>query len=157
MPRAQRVQRVQRVRVLGFAQPGDRPVRYDLLPTSHLRSFMPRTRAHDLDYEAYVPSGLLKAGWVQKHSETYPALVVFTISIDNSRTLDWGALDASVAGDLRELKDNVKDRGIDVAVVIIENAPIVLASETRDHRELLGERLMRFVAACCCVCLLLRL
>jgi hypothetical protein len=120
---------------------GERAVRFELNPVSDVHSFYPRERSHDHEYEHYVPTGVLKAGWTHKHSEVFPALIIMVVAVDEPRPVDWGRVEAAVLPDLRELRDNVKDRQIEVHVVLIQDVNMPLISESMDYREHLSERL----------------
>ena len=81
-----------------------------------------RSHMSDADYfESYIPAGILRRGWVEKHTSRVPPLVVLAFPLDpRQSTADWAAAEAAILGaysDARTLY--AADRGASCVVVLV--------------------------------------
>jgi hypothetical protein len=121
--------------VLGGANFGDTPLpapkfRYRLFPFSH--AFPRRTPKPGKLYDTYLPAGLLRAGWLDKHHNQLPAAVVAVFDFDpRMRHADWAPLEAAIVATLQDLRANLSGRPTSLTVVLVQDnvtAPPSLAS-----------------------------
>ena len=122
---------------------GDRPIRFEPHDLSFVESVPLRNRSHEADYESYVPSGILKSSWVPKHETAIPALTVLVFKLEEGKGVDWSKLELALNNQSRQLRDALRGHHGDMHVLIVQTASISLVDEALEHRELLGERLMR--------------
>lgn len=67
---------------------GDRHVRFDPHSLPFLETIPVKSRSHELEYESYVPRGLLRVGWCAKHETAVPALTLLVFKV-SSRVRSW--------------------------------------------------------------------
>lgn len=75
-------------------------------------------------YEWYIPKGILKSGWMNKHLTMVPAVVVVFFDLDWDEPL-WKEKQMECATRVEIVRNSLQGRGTKVAVVLIQkNAPL---------------------------------
>lgn len=81
-----------------------------------------RSHNSDADYfDSYIPDGILRAGWAEKHIQRVPPLVILAFPFDpRQQGADWTASEAAIHGaysDVRTLY--AAERGAGVMIVLV--------------------------------------
>ncbi|KAM7328643.1 hypothetical protein ACRRTK_012735 [Alexandromys fortis] len=107
------------------------PISFKVLPGDHE---YPKCRSKRTSYEWYIPKGILKTGWMNKHLNLVPALVVVFYELDWDEP-QWKEKQSECATRVEIVRQSLQGRNTKVAVVLIQKkAPLppgedVVASE----------------------------
>ncbi|KAK7812371.1 hypothetical protein U0070_023281 [Myodes glareolus] len=107
------------------------PISFKVLPGDHE---YPKCRSKRTSYEWYIPKGILKTGWMNKHLNLVPALVVVFYELDWDEP-QWKEKQSECATRVEIVRQSLQGRNTKVAVVLIQKkAPLppgedVIASE----------------------------
>ncbi|XP_071508821.1 trafficking protein particle complex subunit 11-like [Diadema antillarum] len=98
------------------------PLNFKTLPADHE---YPKCRSKQrTSYEWYIPKGILKTGWMRKHLEEIPALVVVFYDLDWDEQ-QWKEKQMECATRVEVVRASLHGRCSKVAVVLIQkNAPL---------------------------------
>ncbi|XP_070572055.1 trafficking protein particle complex subunit 11-like isoform X1 [Ptychodera flava] len=98
------------------------PLSFRVLPGDHE---YPKCRSKQRSsYEWYIPKGILKTGWMNKHLNLVPALVVIFFDLDWDEA-QWKEKQMECASRVEVVRHSLSGRGTKVAVVLIQkNAPL---------------------------------
>jgi hypothetical protein len=110
------------LRTRNGARPGGSPgsrLRIETLPLSH--AFPLKRRGHSQEYETYQVSGILRAGWLQKHHFQLPAFVVLVMRITDAYA-DWQAVEMAVTSAVSQLRPGATSHGAELFVILGGNA-----------------------------------
>ncbi|GAB5357311.1 hypothetical protein AAMO2058_000363700 [Amorphochlora amoebiformis] len=95
---------------------------YDELPK-------PKQKTEIKDWDAHVPSGILKSNWVEKHMTQLPAVVCLLHEWDENK--DWHSQTVSVASAVNNFRARNSLRNFEVIILIVRHRNAV-----EDEREL---------------------
>ncbi|XP_062584990.1 trafficking protein particle complex subunit 11-like [Saccostrea cucullata] len=98
------------------------PLQFKVFPGDHE---YPKCRTNKRQsYEWYIPKGILKTGWMNKHLTLVPAVVVVFFDLDWDEPL-WKERQMECATRVEIVRNSLHGRGTKVAVVLIQkNAPL---------------------------------
>ncbi|XP_077995405.1 trafficking protein particle complex subunit 11-like [Glandiceps talaboti] len=97
------------------------PLSFTVFPGDHE---YPKCRSKRSSYEWYIPKGILKTGWMNKHLNLVPAVVVIFFDLDWDETM-WKERQMECATRVEVVRSSLSGRGTKVAVVLIQkNAPL---------------------------------
>ncbi len=75
-------------------------------------------------YEWYIPKGIIKTSWMQKHLEMIPSVVVVFFDLDWDENM-WKEKQMECATKVEIIRNSLQGRSTRVAVVLIQNnAPL---------------------------------
>ncbi|KAG2465623.1 TPC11 protein, partial [Polypterus senegalus] len=92
------------------------PISFKVLPGDHE---YPKCRTKRSSYEWYIPKGILKTGWMNKHLNLVPALVVVFYELDWDET-QWKEKQSECATKVEIVRTSLQGRNTKVAVVLIQ-------------------------------------
>uniref|UniRef100_A0A8C5RFX3 Trafficking protein particle complex subunit 11 domain-containing protein n=1 Tax=Laticauda laticaudata TaxID=8630 RepID=A0A8C5RFX3_LATLA len=92
------------------------PISFKVLPGDHE---YPKCRVKRLSYEWYIPKGILKTGWMNKHLNLVPALVVVFYELDWDEP-QWKEKQSECATRVEIVRQSLQGRNTKVAVVLIQ-------------------------------------
>ncbi|XP_071849056.1 trafficking protein particle complex subunit 11-like isoform X2 [Apostichopus japonicus] len=97
------------------------PLNFKILPGDHE---YPKCRSKRTSYEWYIPKGIMKSNWMQKHLEEVPSLVVVFFDLDWDENL-WKEKQMECATRVEVVRHSLSSRTTKVAVVLIQkNTPL---------------------------------
>ncbi|XP_064613188.1 trafficking protein particle complex subunit 11-like [Liolophura sinensis] len=103
----------------------------------------PKCRTKRTSYEWYIPKGILKTSWMNKHLTQVPAVVVVFFDLDWDETM-WKERQMECATRIEIVRNSLHGRGTRVAVVLIQkNAPLPPGEDV-----MAAERAASFCSAC---------
>lgn len=79
----------------------------------------PKCRPKRTSYEWYIPKGILKTGWMNKHLNLVPALVVVFYELDWDEP-QWKEKQSECATRVEIVRQSLQGRNTKVAVVLIQ-------------------------------------
>lgn len=91
---------------------------------------LPQKKAKNINYEYYVPTGILKTNWVSKHLFEIPAVAVlfFDLEFDDPK---WPENEAKCAAAIEHVKRQLNGRtDIRLSVVLIQRSPPIPSDQT---------------------------
>ncbi|KAL0973941.1 hypothetical protein UPYG_G00213240 [Umbra pygmaea] len=92
------------------------PISFKVLPGDHE---YPKCRTKRTSYEWYIPKGILKTGWMNKHLNLVPALVVLFYELDWDDPV-WKEKQSECATKVEIVRTSLQGRNTKVAVVLIQ-------------------------------------
>ncbi|KAJ8416548.1 hypothetical protein AAFF_G00358360 [Aldrovandia affinis] len=92
------------------------PISFKVLPGDHE---YPKCRTKRTSYEWYIPKGILKTGWMNKHLNLVPALVVLFYELDWDES-QWKEKQSECATKVEIVRTSLQGRNTKVAVVLIQ-------------------------------------
>uniref|UniRef100_A0A8C3UZW0 Trafficking protein particle complex subunit 11 n=1 Tax=Catharus ustulatus TaxID=91951 RepID=A0A8C3UZW0_CATUS len=92
------------------------PISFKVLPGDHE---YPKCRTKRTSYEWYIPKGILKTGWMNKHLNLVPALVVVFYELDWDEP-QWKEKQLECATRVEIVRQSLQGRNTKVAVVLIQ-------------------------------------
>ncbi|MEQ2213203.1 Trafficking protein particle complex subunit 11, partial [Xenoophorus captivus] len=92
------------------------PISFKVLPGDHE---YPKCRTKRTSYEWYIPKGILKTGWMNKHLNLVPALVVLFYELDWDDP-QWKEKQSECATRVEIVRTSLQGRNTKVAVVLIQ-------------------------------------
>uniref|UniRef100_A0ABK0LKY8 Trafficking protein particle complex subunit 11 n=1 Tax=Rattus norvegicus TaxID=10116 RepID=A0ABK0LKY8_RAT len=92
------------------------PISFKVLPGDHE---YPKCRSKRTSYEWYIPKGILKTGWMNKHLNLVPALVVVFYELDWDEP-QWKEKQSECATRVEIVRQSLQGRNTKVAVVLIQ-------------------------------------
>ncbi|KAL7858534.1 hypothetical protein AOLI_G00186360 [Acnodon oligacanthus] len=92
------------------------PISFKVLPGDHE---YPKCRTKRTSYEWYIPKGILKTGWMNKHLNLVPALVVLFYELDWDDA-QWKEKQSECATKVEIVRTSLQGRNTKVAVVLIQ-------------------------------------
>ncbi|XP_053735696.1 trafficking protein particle complex subunit 11 [Synchiropus splendidus] len=92
------------------------PISFKVLPGDHE---YPKCRTKRTSYEWYIPKGILKTGWMNKHLNLVPALVVLFYELDWDDP-QWKEKQSECATRVEIVRSSLQGRNTKVAVVLIQ-------------------------------------
>uniref|UniRef100_A0A1A8LG96 Trafficking protein particle complex subunit 11 n=1 Tax=Nothobranchius pienaari TaxID=704102 RepID=A0A1A8LG96_9TELE len=92
------------------------PISFKVLPGDHE---YPKCRSKRTSYEWYIPKGILKTGWMNKHLNLVPALVVLFYELDWDDP-QWKEKQSECATKVEIVRTSLQGRNTKVAVVLIQ-------------------------------------
>uniref|UniRef100_A0A672R5H8 Trafficking protein particle complex subunit 11 n=1 Tax=Sinocyclocheilus grahami TaxID=75366 RepID=A0A672R5H8_SINGR len=92
------------------------PISFKVIPGDHE---YPKCRAKRTSYEWYIPKGILKTGWMNKHLNLVPALVVLFYELDWDDP-QWKEKQSECATKVEIVRTSLQGRNTKVAVVLIQ-------------------------------------
>lgn len=92
------------------------PISFKVLPGDHE---YPKCRTKRTSYEWYIPKGILKTGWMNKHLNLVPALVVLFYELDWDEP-QWKEKQSECATKVEIVRTSLQGRNTKVAVVLIQ-------------------------------------
>ncbi|XP_068181246.1 trafficking protein particle complex subunit 11 [Antennarius striatus] len=92
------------------------PISFKVLPGDHE---YPKCRTKRTSYEWYIPKGILKTGWMNKHLNLVPALVVLFYELDWDDP-QWKEKQSECATKVEIVRTSLQSRNTKVAVVLIQ-------------------------------------
>uniref|UniRef100_A0A673LBG3 Trafficking protein particle complex subunit 11 n=1 Tax=Sinocyclocheilus rhinocerous TaxID=307959 RepID=A0A673LBG3_9TELE len=92
------------------------PISFKIIPGDHE---YPKCRAKRTSYEWYIPKGILKTGWMNKHLNLVPALVVLFYELDWDDP-QWKEKQSECATKVEIVRTSLQGRNTKVAVVLIQ-------------------------------------
>lgn len=92
------------------------PISFKVLPGDHE---YPKCRTKRTSYEWYMPKGILKTGWMNKHLNLVPALVVLFYELDWDDP-QWKEKQSECATKVEIVRTSLQGRNTKVAVVLIQ-------------------------------------
>ncbi|XP_053315422.1 trafficking protein particle complex subunit 11 [Spea bombifrons] len=92
------------------------PISFKVLPGDHE---YPKCRTKRTSYEWYIPKGILKTGWMNKHLNLVPALVVVFYELDWDEA-QWKEKQSECATRVEIVRQSLQGRNTKVAVVLIQ-------------------------------------
>ncbi|XP_030047372.1 trafficking protein particle complex subunit 11 [Microcaecilia unicolor] len=92
------------------------PISFKVLPGDHE---YPKCRSKRTSYEWYIPKGILKTGWMNKHLNLVPALVVVFYELDWDEP-QWKEKLLECATRVEIVRQSLQGRNTKVAVVLIQ-------------------------------------
>ncbi|XP_077387667.1 trafficking protein particle complex subunit 11 [Festucalex cinctus] len=92
------------------------PISFKILPGDHE---YPKCRTKRTSYEWYIPKGILKTSWMNKHLNEVPALVVLFYELDWDDT-QWKEKQSECATKVEIVRSSLQSRNTKVAVVLIQ-------------------------------------
>ncbi|KAL4640529.1 trafficking protein particle complex subunit 11 [Arapaima gigas] len=92
------------------------PISFKVLPGDHE---YPKCRTKRTSYEWYIPKGILKTGWMNKHLNLVPALVVLFYELDWDEA-QWKEKQSECATKVEIVRTSLQGRNTKVAVVLIQ-------------------------------------
>ncbi|MBN3301762.1 TPC11 protein, partial [Amia calva] len=92
------------------------PISFKVLPGDHE---YPKCRTKRTSYEWYIPKGMLKTGWMNKHLNLVPALVVLFYELDWDE-VQWKEKQSECATKVEIVRTSLQGRNTKVAVVLIQ-------------------------------------
>ncbi|RXM30934.1 Trafficking protein particle complex subunit 11 [Acipenser ruthenus] len=92
------------------------PISFKVLPGDHE---YPKCRTKRTSYEWYIPKGILKTGWMNKHLNLVPALVVVFYELDWDEA-QWKEKQSECATKVEIVRTSLQGRNTKVAVVLIQ-------------------------------------
>ncbi|KAM8938658.1 trafficking protein particle complex subunit 11 [Pelodytes ibericus] len=92
------------------------PISFKVLPGDHE---YPKCRTKRTSYEWYIPKGILKTGWMNKHLNLVPALVVVFYELDWDEG-QWKEKQSECATRVEIVRQSLQGRNTKVAVVLIQ-------------------------------------
>ncbi|XP_056140033.1 trafficking protein particle complex subunit 11 [Lampris incognitus] len=92
------------------------PISFKVLPGDHE---YPKCRTKRTSYEWYIPKGILKTGWMNKHLNLVPALVVLFYELDWDDQ-QWKEKQSECATKVEIVRTSLQGRNTKVAVVLIQ-------------------------------------
>ncbi|MEE6460867.1 hypothetical protein FKM82_001125 [Ascaphus truei] len=92
------------------------PISFKVLPGDHE---FPKCRTKRTSYEWYIPKGILKTGWMNKHLNLVPALVVVFYELDWDEG-QWKEKQSECATRVEIVRQSLQGRNTKVAVVLIQ-------------------------------------
>lgn len=103
----------------------------------------PKSKAKKTSYEWYVPKGILKSNWMNKHLNQIPAVVVVFFDLDWDEQL-WKERQMECATRLEIVRNSLSGRSSRVCVVLIQkNSPLPPGEDV-----IAAERAASFCSAC---------
>nr|XP_002733772.1 PREDICTED: trafficking protein particle complex subunit 11-like [Saccoglossus kowalevskii] len=97
------------------------PLSFKILDGDHE---YPKCRSKRSSYEWYIPKGITKTGWMNKHLNLIPAVVVVFFDLDWDET-QWKEKQMECASRVEVVRHSLQGRGTKVAVVLIQkNSPL---------------------------------
>ncbi|XP_018421175.1 PREDICTED: trafficking protein particle complex subunit 11 [Nanorana parkeri] len=92
------------------------PISFKVLPGDHE---YPKCRTKRTSYEWYIPKGILKTGWMNKHLTLVPALVVVFYELDWDEA-QWKEKQLECSTRVEIVRQSLQGRNTKVAVVLIQ-------------------------------------
>ncbi|XP_061690008.1 trafficking protein particle complex subunit 11 isoform X2 [Syngnathoides biaculeatus] len=92
------------------------PISFKILPGDHE---YPKCRTKRTSYEWYIPKGILKTTWMNKHLNEVPALVVVFYELDWDDQ-QWKEKQSECATKVEIVRSSLQSRNTKVAVVLIQ-------------------------------------
>ncbi|XP_077589435.1 trafficking protein particle complex subunit 11 isoform X2 [Stigmatopora nigra] len=92
------------------------PISFKILPGDHE---YPKCRTKRTSYEWYIPKGILKTSWMNKHLNETPALVVVFYELDWDDS-QWREKQSECATKVEIVRSSLQSRNTKVAVVLIQ-------------------------------------
>uniref|UniRef100_A0A3P9QHC4 Trafficking protein particle complex subunit 11 n=1 Tax=Poecilia reticulata TaxID=8081 RepID=A0A3P9QHC4_POERE len=92
------------------------PISFKVLPGDHE---YPKCRTKRTSYEWYIPKGIVKTGWMNKHLNLVPALVVLFYELDWDDP-QWKEKQSECATKVEIVRTSLQGRNTKVAVVLIQ-------------------------------------
>ncbi|XP_077464775.1 trafficking protein particle complex subunit 11 isoform X1 [Stigmatopora argus] len=92
------------------------PISFKILPGDHE---YPKCRTKRTSYEWYIPKGILKTSWMNKHLNETPALVVVFYELDWDDP-QWREKQSECATKVEIVRSSLQSRNTKVAVVLIQ-------------------------------------
>ncbi|XP_023686517.1 trafficking protein particle complex subunit 11 [Paramormyrops kingsleyae] len=92
------------------------PISFKVLPGDHE---YPKCRTKRTSYEWYIPKGILKTSWMNKHLNMVPALVVLFYELDWDE-VQWKEKQLECATKVEIVRTSLQGRNTKVAVVLIQ-------------------------------------
>ncbi|ELT94290.1 hypothetical protein CAPTEDRAFT_179073 [Capitella teleta] len=97
------------------------PLQFRVLGADHE---YPKCKTKRTSYEWYMPRGVLKTGWMSKHLQQVPAVVVCFFDLDWDEVM-WKERQMECATKVQIVRDSLSGRSTRVCVVLIQkNAPL---------------------------------
>ncbi|KAK2173143.1 hypothetical protein NP493_899g00027 [Ridgeia piscesae] len=97
------------------------PLQFVVLQTDHE---YPKCRTKRTSYEWYIPKGIVKTGWMKKHMELIPSVVVMFFDIDWDEP-QWRERQMECSTKVQIVRNSLLGRSTRVAVVLIQkNTPL---------------------------------
>nr|XP_039247855.1 trafficking protein particle complex subunit 11-like [Styela clava] len=94
------------------------PISFGCLPGDHC---YPRSKDKRTSYEWYIPKGILKTKWMDKHLHQVPAVVVIYYELDWDEPA-WREKQMECASRVEVVRTSLQGRGTKVAVVLIQKS-----------------------------------
>lgn len=93
--------------------------------------------------ETYVPNGILKRNWLQKHSFSIPAVVIYVVKFDISLSpSSWAKSEASLISDVSRFIAELSPRDVRVILVFLMKSTTIALG--RDAIAISEQRLLDF-------------
>ncbi|XP_076446039.1 trafficking protein particle complex subunit 11-like [Babylonia areolata] len=116
------------------------PLHFRSLEGDHV---YPKAKSKRTSYEWYIPKGVLKTGWMKKHLNEVPAVVVIFFDLDWDEVM-WKERQMECATRVEIVRNSLQGRGTKIAVVLLQkSAPLPPGEDVGA-----AERAASFCAAC---------
>lgn len=116
------------------------PLHFRALNADHV---YPKAKSKRASYEWYIPRGILKTGWLKKHLNEVPAVVVIFFDLDWDDLL-WKERQMECATRVDIVRNSLQGRGSKIAVVLLQKmAPLPPGEDVGA-----AERAQSFCTAC---------
>jgi len=122
------------------------PLRFFVVDSSAAASF-PTPKPPRSSYEWFIPKGIIKTNWMNKHLKDLPAVVVVFFELDWNDP-DWNEKKLEVAGKLESLRSTLAGRGTKMAVVLIQKEPTAGLPTGSNDDTVAAERASALCSAC---------
>lgn len=101
------------------------PVNFKLLNSSHE---FPIIKPKRNSYEWYIPKGILKRNWMNKHLNEIPAVIVIFYDLD-SNDPQWSEKMIECSSKVQSVRASIEGRNTRITLVLIQQTPPLPASE----------------------------
>jgi len=118
-----------------------KPILYKNVPADNL---YPKCCVHRTSYEDHVPLGILKVGWLHKHTEELPALVVFFYDLDWGDP-QWEEKQMECVSKIQVIRSALQGRATEIVIVLLQTTPPMPVGEASN---VAGERAATLCTTC---------
>ncbi|KAL8612906.1 hypothetical protein ACOMHN_034983 [Nucella lapillus] len=116
------------------------PLHFRALEGDHV---YPKAKSKRTSYEWYIPKGVLKTGWMKKHLNEVPAVVVIFFDLDWDEVM-WKERQMECSTRVEIVRNSLLSRGTKIAVVLLQkSAPLPPGEDVGA-----AERAASFCSAC---------
>ncbi|CAK9302462.1 unnamed protein product [Gordionus sp. m RMFG-2023] len=98
-------------------KPNQLPIDFEIFPLDHN---FPKPHTKRINYEWYIPKGLIKKNWINKHLHVIPSVIVFFYELDWN-DVSWEEKKLECGTRLNILRDSLQNRVTKIIVVLIQN------------------------------------
>ncbi|KAK7097409.1 hypothetical protein V1264_004394 [Littorina saxatilis] len=116
------------------------PLHFRALELDHV---YPKAKPKRTSYEWYIPKGILKTGWMKKHQNEVPAVVVIFFDLDWDDPM-WKERQMECSTRVEIVRNSLQGRGTKIAVVLLQKSAPLPPGEDQGA----AERASSFCSAC---------